>query len=381
MASSRKPVGVAVIGAGNFARRQHLPNIHRTPEARLIAVCDIDEENAQREAKRYEALYAETDYRRLFEDGRIEAVVIAVRDDLQARIAVRALEMGRHVYVEKPLAADPDICAEVGEAQAKSGKRLAVGFNKRFAPIYRKAREVMAADGGPKNLHMRMADDAWRWAVGYPPGHLLSLDVCHFFDLLRWFTGSEVSSVYCIASRPEDYCLAVSVEDGTVASVLFSGHGTMDMPKERIDAVCSRGGISAVDFVELRTYGYRDYDPVYTFAGHSHPDGEFGHMLLLEKLGAQGFAALRRGAWELREDLYPVGRPDSPYRGEARRYADRTIPNFLRDQGWLASLRAFLCGILTGSGTDHAAAADAVAASRATAAAVRSLTSGRPEPL
>ena len=375
---SEKKIGVAVIGAGNFARRQHLPNLHRIREAQLVSICDTDLETAREAAVKYDIPHTETDYRKVLDSDAVEVVVIAVRDDLQAVIAMEALNAGKHVYVEKPLSADPEICRRTAQVARSSKMRLAVGFNKRFAPIYRTAAEVMNADSGPRNLHLRMADDAWRWAVGYPPGHLLAMDVCHFFDLLRWFTGAEVSSVYGISARPEDYCLAVRMTNGTTASILFSGHGTMDMPKERIDAVCTRGGISAIDYVELHTYGYQHYRPVYTFAGHTHPEGEFGHRYLMERLGSTALDTIRRGVWELREGLNETTDEQSPYLAESTRHAKDTIPNFLRDQGWLASMQAFLKGILTGEPTDHATAEDAAAASAATRAAEESIAGGRP---
>lgn len=378
MKRQQKTLGAALIGAGNFSRRQHLPNLHRIPEAQLVAVCDVDDDVANKQAAKYHALYAETDYRRVLSDDRIDAVVIAVRDDSQARISREALQAGKHVYVEKPLSPNADECKTVADAMESSGKRLAVGYNKRFAPVYQLAKKVMSADGGPKNIHLRMADDAWRWAVGYPAGHLLSLDVCHFFDLLRWFTGAEVSTVYAISSRPEDYCIAVQMTDASVASIFFSGNGTMDMPKERVDAVCTRGGITAIDYVELRTYGYAGFDHIYRFSGHSHPDGEFAHVYLTDRLGAEALSAIRRGTWEIREQLHPVSFGDSPYAAEAQVYADKTIPNFLRDQGWLQSLRAFFVGLSSGVETDHATAEDALVAARATEAALRSLQHGKP---
>lgn len=390
-------VGVAMIGCGNFSRHQHLPNLARIPEAELRAVCDTDAAVAEAAGARYAAGYATTDLARVLADDTVEAVVIAVRDHLQADLTMRALQAGKHVYVEKPLCDNPRDCAEVIRVRDAAERRVAVGFNKRFAPIYRLAQRVMAADGGPRTMYARMADDAWRWAKGYPPGYLILHDLCHLFDLMRWFTDAEVTSVYCAASRPDDEVLILRFANGAVATLLQSGHGTMDMPKERFEAICERGGLAAEDYVELRTYGYRDFEARYTFAGHSHPDHEFMHKYLFAHQGLEGMATLRRMTWEMRQRLESDGpAPTKPASGttapssepapldpeadldadEARQFVEKTIPNFLRDQGWMAAMRAFLRDLRQGTVGNHATVEDALAAARIGAAAVRSREDG-----
>jgi len=163
-------IGVGLIGCGNFARRQHLPNLAALPSARLIAVCDADAA-------------------RLLDDPFIEAVVIAVRDDLQAELTLQALEAGKQVYVEKPVAGATADFVRLIAARDRVGKSVAVGFNKRFAPAYVRLAGVLAGAGGTRMVYLRMADDAWRWARGYPPGGLLRHDLSPpgFGGLARWF--------------------------------------------------------------------------------------------------------------------------------------------------------------------------------------------------
>lgn len=377
MAAATDRVGVGVIGLGNFARRQHLPNLARIAQCHLRVVCDLQSAVAAEVQQRYRVDKAVTDHRQVLDDPAVRAVVIAVRDDLQAPLAIQAMQAGKHVYVEKPLAETPEACGQVVRTQIATGMRLAVGFNRRYAPIYRKAREVIAADGGPRNVQLRMADDAWRWAHGYPPGYGIKHDICHLFDLLRWISGSEVVSVYCAASRPDDDVMILRLASGCVASITHSGHGTMDMPKERAEFICTRGGVAAEDFVELRTYGYLAFPHVLTFAGHSHPDAEFMHKYLYRDLGAQGMHAVRRMTWELRQRVEQKLDPEAPDAAEVERYVAQTLPNFMRDQGWLASVQAFLQGILEGAATEHAGAEDALAAAQIADAAVRSRETGQ----
>jgi predicted dehydrogenase len=206
------------------------------------------------------------------------------------------------------------------------------------------------------------------------------LDVCHFFDLLRWFTSAEIRTIYCTHAREDDECITVTMTNGTVASILFSGHGTMDMPKERIDAICTRGGLCAEDYVQLNTYGYHDFASTYRFGGHSSPEGEFMHSFLLSDIGLEGWRAIRRRTWELREQTGCEDNAADPYHHEKSEYVKNNIPNFMRDQGWLAALRSFVVALRDGSPSDHAGPEDALQTVRASAAADESRKRGTAVP-
>jgi len=368
-----------LIGAGGIAQSQHLPNLARAPHVRLQTLCDRREEVLRPMQAKYAVPHATTDYRELLADPQIQAVVVATREDAQARLAIEALRAGKHVYVEKPLANTSQECAAVVAAQREAGRFVAVGFNRRFAPAYRKAKDLLWRDGGPKNVHYRIADEYWRWGAGYPPGVRVIHELGHVFDALRWLTGSEVDSIYAIASRPDDEAYALKFRSGVVATVMSSGHATMDLPKERLEAIGTRGGVTVEDFVELRTYGYRDAPPVLRFAGHTHPDREYTHKYLLEKDGADALYALRRLGWELREAVEhpPAGAPP-PDAAERERYVLERCPhwNYMVDKGWLAALDHFGACVLAGQAPENASAEDAWRASLLSHAAIRSRDTG-----
>jgi predicted dehydrogenase len=355
-----RTVCFGMIGAGGIAKSQHLPNIPRAPHVRLKTICDLDPAALESARSAYGIPHAVADAAELLADPEISAVIVATREDAQAPLTIAALKAGKHVYVEKPVAVTAEAFRAVIAARDASGKHVAVGFNRRFAPAYRKAAEVLMACGGPRNIYYRIADNYTRgWGRDYPPGSRLYHEVCHVFDVLRWLTGSEAESVYCVNSRPDDEMLVIRFGSGCVAAVMNSGYGTPDLPKERLEAVGETGGVAVEEFVEVRTFGRKEFDPVYRFAGHSHPDHDAGHVEAFRTAGAEALYALRRRAFEEGPDSVPH-------------------LNYRVDKGWIASLDGFAAAILEGRTPENAGPRDAFAAHLLADAAGKSRESGRP---
>ncbi len=366
-----------LIGTGGIAQSQHLPNLTRARHARLKTICDLREDVLTAMQAKYAIPHATSDYRELLEDPEIEAVVVATKETMQAPLTIEALQAGKHVYVEKPLANTPDEVRQVVAAQEAAGKFVAVGFNRRFAPAYAKAREILWSDGGPKNVHYRISDEYWRWGRNYPPNTRIIHEVCHIFDLLRWLTGADPVSIYDLASRPDDEAILVQFASGCVATIMSSGFCTMDLPKERLEAVSELGAVIVEEFVELRAFGYREHDYLHRFAGHSHPDREYTHKHLLQRGGAAALHDLRRMGWEQRERCEAGG--EQPDRAELEDYVNHRSPhwNYMVDKGWLAAMDHFAECVLTGQTPSNASAADGLWSARMSEAAIASRDSGQ----
>lgn len=374
--TDQPPVTVALIGCGNFARWQHLPNLARIAHARLQVVCDRDSTIAQTVAQDYDCEWV-CDSGDVLANPAIDVVVLAVRDDLQADLCQQALAAGKHVYVEKPVGISIEEIEAVQAAEAASGRSVCVGFQKRCAPAYRLAKDILDADGGAHNLSLRMTDDAWRWATGYAPGSLIAHDVCHLFDLARWICNDEIQSLTASRSRPDDDAILLRMAKGCVVTITASGHATMDMPKERLDAIATRGGLTVEDFVELRSYGYPNRKRVTRFAGACHPQRPLLSHLLLAEQGAQALADIRYITWQ-QGCAQENGVSSSVSAPDRQRFIAETIPNFLRDQGWLAAMHQFLEDIAHNRprSAPLAGVKDALQAARAAQAAYASIASG-----
>ncbi len=382
MPHTSKRTRFALIGLGHIAQSQHLPNMTRAPHVDLRTLCDLRQDVLDTMQCKYDVPQAATDYRQVLADPEIDAVCIATKEDAQAMLTCEALAAGKHVYVEKPLATTVEECAPVVAAQRESGKFVVVGFNRRMAPAYLRAREIVRAKGGARIIHYRLSDNACEG--GYRDGTRVIHEMCHVFDLLRYFADSEAESVYCLAARPDEEVYVVRMASGCVCTVIGTGYVTRDVPKEHMEIFTQEpGGVIVEEFVELRTYGYPDFDHVYRFAGHSHPDREFTHKYLFQIQGAQALHGIRRMAWELIHRHRT--RPDDPSfhdNAELARYIPLmgTNPrwNYMVDKGWLACIDYLAECIVNNKPPVHTAGAeDGLQATRIVHAAIRSRESGK----
>lgn len=140
-----KSINVGVIGTGSISA-MHLQSYQKHANANLLAVCDLNEERAQRAAEKYGATKVYTDYNELLADPEIDAVSICTWNNTHAEISIAALNAGKNVLVEKPLCRTVEEALQVQEAVKSSGKLLQVGFVRRYDPNAQMLREF--ADKG-----------------------------------------------------------------------------------------------------------------------------------------------------------------------------------------------------------------------------------------
>jgi predicted dehydrogenase len=125
---------VAVIGCGGIANGKHLPSLHKLEQVEIIALCDIVESKAQEACAKYGAPDAKvyTDYKELLKDESIQVVHVCTPNDAHAAISIAALDAGKHVMCEKPIAKTAADAREMTAAAKRSSKKLTVGYNNRF---------------------------------------------------------------------------------------------------------------------------------------------------------------------------------------------------------------------------------------------------------
>ncbi|PZE21480.1 Gfo/Idh/MocA family protein [Paenibacillus xerothermodurans] len=127
---------IGIIGCGGIANGKHMPALRKQPNAELVAFCDIDIGKAHEAAENYGVLGAKVyaDYLELLSDESIDIVHVCTPNDSHADISIAALESGKHVMCEKPMAKHAADARRMVEAAKRSGKKLTIGYQNRFRP-------------------------------------------------------------------------------------------------------------------------------------------------------------------------------------------------------------------------------------------------------
>jgi len=230
-------LGVAGLGLGFH----HAENILKhQADWRLAAVCDPLGDRVQRFTSAHPQVEGFTDFTRFLDRGELDGVVLAVPHDLHAPLAIQALQSGRHVLVEKPMARNVAECQEMNAAADKAGKILMVGQNWRYTPWVRAVKRVI--DDGELGPLRAVRTDWLQNAVGDTrPGNWL-LDgvragggpvmslIVHNLDCLRYLLGEpKTVHAFCLTGHPafaneaENWAMAqFSFESGVIGQAFTS---------------------------------------------------------------------------------------------------------------------------------------------------------------
>ena len=296
-------IRIAVVGAGSFARSVHLPNMQLLSQHfSLRAIVSRRGHNAVAIARQFGADYSSTDYQEILDDHEVDAILIATRHDLHASMVLQALEAGKHVMVEKPLALNKE---ELDKIQAffeshENPPVLMTGFNRRFSPYARRIHELVQNRSNPMILNYRMN-------AGYiPPHHWVHTEegggrnrgeACHIYDLFTYFTDSRVIDTHTKTIIPQtdyyshndNFSTSISFEDGSIATLIYTSLGNADYPKEQLEIFCDGKIFVLQNYESLSVFGTKTQDK-------QNRKIQKGHM---EELKAFALAMQNTGEWPI----------------------------------------------------------------------------------
>jgi predicted dehydrogenase/threonine dehydrogenase-like Zn-dependent dehydrogenase len=245
-AASQESVRLGMIGAGGYAKSMLLPNF-KTSGAGFRAIATASGVSARDIGERYGFAYCASGADEIINDDEVNLIVIATRHDTHAELARRALERGRHVFVEKPLAMNDEELESVLAAAVASDGKLMVGFNRRFSPHARAARDFFAGRQSPLSISYRVnagriPRESWIQDAREGGGRIIG-EVCHFIDLMQFLTGAVTTRVYAesITSRNQQIVdedsvfITLKFSDGSNGSIAYLSEGDKVLAKERVE--------------------------------------------------------------------------------------------------------------------------------------------------
>jgi predicted dehydrogenase len=269
-----KPAGqnrirLAIIGAGTFAKSMHLPNLKSLSDLYYLqAIVSRSGHNARNTGRLYGARYVGTDYRQVLEDPEVDAVLIATRHNFHGPMVLESLKAGKHVFVEKPLAVNPQ---ELNAIAAFYNHRqeapiLLTGFNRRFSPYVQRIKDIVTGRNNPMIIDYQMN------AGRLPPDHWVHTaegggrnigEACHIYDVFTFLTEAKIAQVHTTSISPandyyrhrDNFIATLKFDEGTVATLTYTALGSKAFPKEQMK-VYSDGRVVMLDnYQNLNIYG------------------------------------------------------------------------------------------------------------------------------
>lgn len=383
--NTKLPIGF--IGAGAFVNCQHLPNALLCPHIEVRAIADINEETLAQHQQKLKLPYVTTDYNKILQDEKIKMVVIGTRHDLHAKIIVECLDAGKWVLCEKPMATTETEINAVLQAQARNPRvRLAIGFNRRFAPAYRKAKELMQQAKRPWFVNYRIVNQNSHMMTDfYAKEPHMAYEGCHILDLARWLLDADPVKVYMTGDHYKNNSCILSFADGSQFQLLCASVGAVAYWKENIEIFAADKTIGINDFIDMRVRGFEG-ESDRLFAPHRNE-----HAAEVMKYGFEFYELyIATRANEYIPSKYhikwkdlgvanpPVKRPtELPFNIDDYHKENADILFFSGDKGWSDSISHLAQCCLEGKIPDNADAAAGAKAAEMTMALLHSLETGK----
>jgi len=264
--SSQEPDGVALglVGAGNFARATLLPAMKKAGGIAFTGICAAGGSSARFAGVRSGFRFCASSTSELLNDPTINTVAICTRHSDHARQVVAALDAGKHVFCEKPLALNKEQLSDVIAAYRRQTplRLLMVGYNRRFAPLAKILKSNVADAVEPFVMQYRvnagfLPRDHWTHDFEQGGGRIIG-EVCHFVDFLSFVCGHPVTSVSTTlmpdsGRYSSDNLIAnLRFADGSIGTITYAANGDRSFSKERIEIFVQGRVVLLDDFHELQ---------------------------------------------------------------------------------------------------------------------------------
>jgi predicted dehydrogenase/threonine dehydrogenase-like Zn-dependent dehydrogenase len=263
--SGSEPI-IGIIGAGNFTASVIAPTLVKL-KANIKYIASSKGLSGTILAKKYGIQTSTSDIHTILNDADISGVVISTQHHQHATQVIESLKANKHVFVEKPLAMNKTEIAEIELAYSGSKASIMVGFNRRFSIYSNKAKSLLGENPHPINVVVTVnagliPSSHWTQDLLTGGGRIVG-EVCHFIDLISFFTGSEITKVVMNAQgksparNTDNASILLKYLNGSQGVINYFSDGNKSYPKERIEIYSQGRNIVIDNFRKMTVFGFK----------------------------------------------------------------------------------------------------------------------------
>lgn len=244
-------IGYAVAGLG--VGKAHVDAAAEYDRCNLVAVCDLIQEKMDKVAARYPGTKTYLDFDEMLKDPEIDIISIALPSAMHADFAVKALEAGKNILVEKPIDITVEAALRIEEARVRTGKTVGVVHQNRNNAVMKPIKEAVDSGRLGKQVlgtfavkwyrDQRYYDNGWHGTWAMDGGGSLINQAVHTVDLMQWLMG-DVASVH---STMGIYNHSIETEDMTASLITFKSGAAATF----VSTTCAYPGLST----DIQLYG------------------------------------------------------------------------------------------------------------------------------
>lgn len=232
-----------IVGAGTFATATALPLLSKTEGLVLHSIATANGLSARSAADKYSIPKTFSNYKDMLQDEETRLVLIFTRNSSHAKISIEAMNSGKNVFIEKPLALSYEELEDIENQWRRCTSAVLVGFNRRYAPFTQQLRSFFANRVNPMVATFRVNAEEipsthWIYDQNEGGGRIIS-EAPHFIDYLTYIIGSKPIRVHTMPISTgqkkdmlDNFCISLAFEDGSVGTVIYTSHGSKRFGKE-----------------------------------------------------------------------------------------------------------------------------------------------------
>ncbi len=266
--SSKEKLQIGFIGVGKFIRGYHLKTASENKKVSISAICSKTGVTAKSLSKRYDTNYSTSNYKEIFEDENIDAVVIGTRHNTHEILCLEALENRKSVFCEKPLSLSLSGLKNITKEILASDTKLMLGYNRSHHKFVHKINQDCGDDQMIINITMNIhpiPNDHWTLDPEMGGGRLIG-EADHFIDLAASLTLSQIEEVYISSLNTKNsslrnslnFVLNLNFKNGSIANITYSDNASNHSPREKVEVICSGKTFEIIDFKQMKILGSKN---------------------------------------------------------------------------------------------------------------------------